>query len=161
MAARAAHSLVTRLWAGWSGVLFLTGERNFSLSQNNQTKFGTHQVSSCAMGTVDLCPGKGGKAMMPTAQAPTKAKVQNEWTCISTPCIHLHGMQRHNFEFTLTDSTTSRTHTVLALQPQTVYVSWPTSGIHNLLYSVEYITIIWFPTSQLSSHSYFSYYPCA
>lgn len=50
---------------------------------------------------------------------PTKVEVRNEWT--STPSIHLHGMQRHNFAFTLTDSsTTSRNHIVLALQPQTV-----------------------------------------
>ena len=74
MSARAAHSLVARLWAGRSGVLFLTGERNFSLIQNTQTTFGTHQISSCAMGTVDLFPGKGGKAMMPTAHPPLKPK---------------------------------------------------------------------------------------
>lgn len=57
--------------------------------------------------------------------------------------------------------TTSRTHIVFVLQPQTVYVSRPISGVHTLLYSVEDITIVWFPTSQLSSHSYSSHYPYA
>jgi hypothetical protein len=138
MAARAAHSLVTRLWAGLSGVLFLTGERNFSLIENTQTKFGTHQVLSCAMGTVDILPGKGSKAMMPTAHPPLKPRFR-----MNEPVSpHLHGKQRHNYAFILTDSTTSRTHTVLVLQPQTVYVAWSISDVHNLLYSTEDITII-------------------
>lgn len=35
---------------------------------------------------------------------PTKAEIQNEWTCTSTPLIHLHGMQRHNSAIIWTDS---------------------------------------------------------
>jgi len=90
------------------------------------------------MGTVDLLPRKGSRAMMPTARPPLKPRFR-----MNGPVSpHLHGMQRHNYAFILTDSTTSTTHTVLELQPQTVYVSWPISDVHYLLYSVEDITII-------------------
>jgi hypothetical protein len=90
------------------------------------------------MGTVNLLPGKGSKAMMPTAHPPLKPRFR-----MNAPVSpHLHGMQRHNYAFILTDSIISRTHPVLALQPQTVYVSWPISDVHNLLYSAEDITII-------------------
>jgi len=65
MAARAAHSSVTRLWDRWSGVLFLTGERNFSLIYNTQTKFGTPKVSSYAMGIVDKAARPWGGLLTP------------------------------------------------------------------------------------------------
>jgi hypothetical protein len=130
MKAMAAHSLVTRLWAGLDDLTFIPGRWNKFFSYPKQPD----QVWDPSMGTVGLFPGYGGKAVMPTAHLPLKPRFRMNGPVPPLPVYTFMACRDTTVSLcsptALCMCTTSRTQ-----QPQTLYVSRPISSVYHLLYT--------------------------
>jgi hypothetical protein len=85
--------VVTRLWAGQSGVCFPAGAIDFTLLHYNQTSSGAHPS------TYSYSPGLKQSGHKVVHSLPGSAAFKNEWSCASNLRMYCHGLQRVKFTF--------------------------------------------------------------
>jgi hypothetical protein len=90
--------IATRLRTGQSEVWIPIRARDFSLLLNIQRGSTAHPTPPLKRHR-GYCPGTKPQAREINYSSPASTQIKNEWNCISTPPISLHGGDRDNFTF--------------------------------------------------------------